>query len=219
MLKQSMVRQIVFIDGLGGRRYMRGRLIRHFEKLGYSVRCFDYSTSKPLQEIKIQLEAVLNDVAAKGAYHAIGYSFGGVLLRMILQGANASIPSPKRIVLLASPLTPMRLASILKNWRIYKALTGECGQLVANPDAMAGIPLPLAPTACIYGVWPWLGALGLFAGFELPHDGMVAADEALSGKFQLVAPVSASHAFIPAHPAALAAAGGWFGAALPAASA
>jgi len=210
-----MTKQIVFIDGLGGRRYMRGKLVRYFEKRGYSVRCFDYSaSSQSLEEIKVQLVALLREMAAHGEYDAIGYSFGGVLLSLLLQEANACMPAPRRIVLLASPLAPMRLAGALKNWRIYKALTGECGQLVASGHEMAKIPFPVVPTACIYGVWPWLGALGLFAGFRVPHDGMVAADEATSGNFHFTAPVSASHAFIPAHPAALSAAGEWFAAAL-----
>lgn len=211
-----MAKQLVFIDGLGGRRYMRGKLIRHFGKLGYSVHCFDYSaSSQSLREIKARLAEVLSEVAAQGEYHAMGYSFGGVLLRLVLQESNASMARPRRIVLLASPLAPMRLARALRNWRIYKALTGECGQLVADRDEMARIAFPSVPTACIYGIWPWLGALGLFAGFRLPHDGMVAADEAASDKFHFAAPISASHAFIPANASALAAASGWFAGALP----
>lgn len=206
-----MAKQLVFVDGVGGKRYMRGKLIRYFEQRGFSVHCFDYSaSSQPLLNMKAQLSAVLKEVAARGEYHAMGYSFGGVLLRLVLQELATSLAPPRRIVLLASPLASMRLASILKTWRIYKALTGECGQLVADPGAMAKIPFPSVPTACIYGVWPWLGALGVFAGFRLPHDGMVTKDEAAPEKFQFAAPISASHAFIPSHPSALAVAHGWF---------
>jgi hypothetical protein len=206
-----MTKQIVFIDGVGGRRYMRGKLIRYFEKMGYSVRCFDYSaSSQPLVEIMAQLVAVLKEVAASGEYYAMGYSFGGVLLRLVLHELGASIVVPRRIVLLASPLTSMRLASTLKNWRIYKTMTGECGQLVADANEMRKISFPSVPTACIYGVWPWLGALGIFAGFGFPHDGMVAKDEAAPEKFHFAIPIIASHAFIPANKSALAAVYGWF---------
>lgn len=209
--RQLTAKQLVFIDGVGGKRYMRGRLIRYFEKQGYSVRCFDYSaSSQSLSAMKTRLAAVLQEVAAHGDYHAMGYSFGGVLLRLVLQESGASLAPPRRIVLLASPLASMRLASRLKHWRIYKAMTGECGQLVADADEMAKIPFPSVPTACVYGVWPWLGALGIFAGFRLPHDGMVTKDEAAPEKFQFAAPISASHAFIPANPSALAVAHGWF---------
>jgi hypothetical protein len=206
-----MAKQLVFVDGVGGKRYMRGQLIRHFERAGYSVRCFDYSaSSQPLAQIKARLAAVLKEVAACGDYHAMGYSFGGVLLRSVLQEAVASLAMPRRIILLASPLAPMRLARRLRNWRIYRAMTGECGQVAADREAMAKISFPPVPTACIYGVWPWLGALGLFAGFKLPHDGMVAVDEATSDKFHLTVPISASHAFIPANASMLAAAHAWF---------
>jgi hypothetical protein len=213
-----MTRQLVFIDGLGGRRYMRGALIRHFERLGYAVRCFDYAAaSRPLRDIQAELTALLREVAVAGDYHAIGYSFGGVLLRSVLQDA-ASVPAPRRMVLLASPLKPMRLARALRNWRLYQALTGECGQLVADEEAMARIAPPPVPTACIAGVWPWLGALGLLAGFRLPHDGMVAADEATWAGADRFTAIRASHAFIPAHRDALAAASGWFDSLPPAAA-
>lgn len=206
-----MAKQLVFIDGVGGKRYMRGRLIRHFEQAGYSVHCFDYrAASQSVAEIKARLAAVLREVSARGDYCAMGYSFGGVLLRSVLQEAGASLALPRRIVLLASPLVGMRLAGALKNWWIYKALTGECGQIAADPAAMARVGMPATPTACIYGIWPWLGVLGFLAGFRRPHDGMVAADEAFSEQCQFAAPVRASHAFIPANAAALAAAQGWF---------
>ena len=206
-----MKKQLVFIDGVGGKRYMRGKLIRYFEKIGYSVHCFDYSaSSQSLFDIKARLAAVLKEVAVRGDYHAIGYSFGGVLLRLVLQESGDSIPAPARIVLLASPLMPMRLARTFKSWRIYKALTGECGQVAASADQMGKISFPPVPTACIYGVWPWLGALGIFAGFGFPHDGIVAADEPAPEKFEFAAPIRASHAFIPANQHALAAAYGWF---------
>lgn len=205
-----MAKQIVFIDGIGGKRYMRGKLIRYFQGMGYSVHCFDYSpSSQPLAEIKAQLTAFLKEISGKGEYHAIGYSFGGVLLRLVLQESCATFKNPRRAVMLASPAKHMRLVSAFRHWRIYRAMTGECGQLVANANAMQAIPFPALPTACIYGVWPWLGMLGLLIGFIPSHDGMVTADEAGPEKFQRAVPVNASHAFIPSNQQALAAAYDW----------
>lgn len=206
-----MAKQIVFIDGVGGKRYMRAKLIRYFRGVGYSVHCFDYSpSSQSLSEIKAQLTAFLKEVSALGEYHAIGYSFGGVLLRLVLQESAATLDAPRRAVLLASPTKNMRLVSAFRNWKIYRAMTGECGQLVADANAMRAIPFPAVPTACIYGVWPWLGVLGLLIGFKPSHDGMVTEDEAGPEKFQFAVPVNASHALIPSNRSALAAAYGWF---------
>jgi alpha-beta hydrolase superfamily lysophospholipase len=149
-----MPKQLIFVDGIGGKRYMRGRLIRFFSSRGYVVHCFDYSPSAQLlATIKTQLIGFLHDVAGKGEYFAIGYSFGGVLLRLVLQECKTLKASPSRIVLLASPVLSMRLARRVKNWRIYKAITGECGQVVADDATMARIAEPTIPTGCIYGIW------------------------------------------------------------------
>ncbi|MFZ3003254.1 MAG: hypothetical protein WA071_23270 [Undibacterium umbellatum] len=200
----SSTRQIVFIDGVGGKRYMRGKFVRYFERRGYTVRYFDYRvSSQPLDEIKKNLIEFLSSVARAGAYHAVGYSFGGVLLRSLNVQLREHNLQPERVVLLASPLRASRLASRLRDWKIYRAMTGECGQFAADEDCMNKVPMLDIPTAHVYGTWPWLGAFGLFFGFGLPHDGMVAADEAIPSSLALSAPISASHAFIPSNDAAL----------------
>ncbi|MFZ6798870.1 esterase/lipase family protein [Undibacterium sp. Di24W] len=203
--------QIVFIDGIGGKRYMRGGLIRFFSELGYSVDCFDYSASKQsLAEIKNRLRQFLTDVGTRGDYMAIGYSFGGVLIRQILQESGEGIRRPVRLVLLASPIREVRLSLRTSSWRIFKLLAGECGQVTANPAVMDRISMPEIPTACIYGVWPWLGPLGFFEGFQLPHDGMLAVQEVLAPDAEISIPIHASHAFIPNNREALIAIHNWF---------
>ncbi|MBI3728239.1 MAG: alpha/beta hydrolase [Burkholderiales bacterium] len=207
----SSTRQIVFIDGVGGKRYMRGKFVRYFEQRGYSVACFDYQVaSQSLDEIKKNLSDFLSRIGNAGDYHAVGYSFGGVLLRSLNEQLAPPL-RPRRIVLLASPLRAMRLARRLQDWKIYRFLTGECGQFAADDDLMNSVPLLDIPTAHIYGVWPWLGAFGVFFGFKFPHDGMVAADEALPSSQAHSVPVPASHAFIPLNDDALRAIEQWFG--------
>lgn len=72
----------------------------------------------------------------------------------------------------------------------------------------AGVPVLL-----LHGVTvSFAGNFG--AGFEFPHDGMVAEDEAVPGKFAFFASIGASHAFIPANKEALAAMHGWFNSAV-----
>jgi hypothetical protein len=203
--------QIVFIDGIGGKCYMRGGLIRFFSELGYSVDCFDYAASKQsLAEIKVRLRQLLSEVGARGDYMAIGYSFGGVLIRQILQESGEDFRTPSRLVLLASPVRAVRLALRTRSWRVFELLAGECGQVTASPTIMDRISMPAIPTACIYGVWPWLGPLGFFDGFKLPHDGMLAVEEVLVPNAELSIPIQASHAFIPNNREALKAIHNWF---------
>jgi len=209
-MQSDRTMQLIFVDGVGGRNYMRKPLVRFFERQGYSVACFDYrAASEPLEHIKRRLLDALAEMSARGPYVAIGYSFGGVLLRMVLAGNAGSIPNPMRIVLLASPVKGMRLAKALKSWKLYRFLTGEAGQLTASDSQMLAVPWPEVPVACVYGVWPWLGVLGFLAGFRAAHDGMLTAGEATSSLAAASIAVSASHGFIPQNGAALSAASMW----------
>jgi hypothetical protein len=206
-----MVKQLLFVDGVGGKKYVRGALIRHFERCGYVVHCFDYLPSKQsLADIKQNLTALMQTLAAKGEFDAIAYSFGGVVLRMLLQETTERALQPRRLVLLASPLKAMRLSRRIRDWRTYHWMAGECGQLVADETRMAAISVPPIPTASVYGVWPWLGALGIFAGFGFDHDGMVTADEACASEMITRFPISASHGFIPSNHEALNVMQKWF---------
>jgi len=202
--------QLVFIDGVGGKSYMRRGLVRFFTKRGYAVDCFDYSAStQSLADIKTRLRQRLEAIAARGDYVAIGYSFGGVLIRQILQEADERFQPPSRLVLLASPIRALRLSQRLSSWRIFKLLSGDCGHLTSDADAMDAIPMPTVPTACIYGVWPWLGPLGFFEGFQFQHDGMLAVAEVTSTSAEINIPIRASHAFIPGNRTALVAMHRW----------
>lgn len=206
-----MVRQIVFIDGVGGKRYMRGKLKTFFSSHGYEVHFFDYlASSQTLIDIKRELTAFLLTISEQGEYFAIGYSFGGVLLRLVIQECKTSVIFPAGIVLLASPVVSVRLSRRFRNWRIYKTLTGECGQLTANAEEMSKIGLPSMPTACIYGEWPWLGVLGLVEGYQLQHDGMLAVDEVVVPDFKFTVGITSSHALIPGSALALIAMRAWF---------
>ncbi|MDM4765064.1 alpha/beta fold hydrolase [Pelomonas sp. SE-A7] len=206
-----MVRQLVFVDGIGGRAAMRKQLRRFFAAEGYEVHCFDYRAgSESIGDIEARLAQLLASIAASGDYQLIGYSFGGVLARRVLLDASFDLPLPHRLVMLASPSAASTLSSRFRHWRLYRRLTGECGQLAADAEAMQAIGRPAVPTACVYGTWPWLGVLGLLVGFGNWHDGMLTRDEVAPQDFEQAVPMRVSHAFIPAHGPALQAMRAWF---------
>ena len=202
------MKHILFIDGVGGKPYMRGALVRYFAAAGYQVHCFSYTPSRQsLTEIKQALLATWSTLQSQAEPYVIGYSFGGVLLRLLL----AEHPELRacRLVLLASPLKAMRLSQRIQAWRSYHWTSGECGQLVAKQEAMQAIPMPNQPTALVYGTWPYVGALGFFAGFGFAHDGMVTAEEACALPAAQTIAVSASHGFITSNREALDAMRAW----------
>lgn len=208
-----MVQHLVFVDGVGGKRWMRGRLIAHFQRQGQQVHCFDYSPAQESVElIRARLRDRLRQIAGQGEFHAIGYSFGGVLLRLALADLHADGIQPVKVALLASPLTAMRLSMRLRRWGLYRWMAGDCGQFAAQPERMSGVPLPQVPTACVVGTYPWLGVLPWLCDRRLANDGMVATDEAHPPQHRHlpVFSVPASHAFIPSHTGALEALQAWF---------
>lgn len=183
---------------------MRGALVTFFERKGYHVHCFDYSaSSQPLEEITKRLTVFLTKISSNGEFHAIGYSFGGVVLRIALNQLKPASIQASKIILLASPLKAMRLSTRLRDWHIYRWLTGECGQFVANEKLMKEVPLPNIPTAFVVGTWPWYGVFWYLFGLKIENDGMVATDEELPPDSIPHFSVNASHAFIPSNSLAL----------------
>lgn len=183
---------------------MRGALVKFFERNGYQVHCFDYSaSSQTLKDITTRLTVFLTKISSNGEFHAIGYSFGGVVLRIALDQLKPVSIQASKIILLASPLTAMRLSIRLRDWRIYRWLTGECGQFVANNELIGKVPMPEIPTACVVGTWPWYGVFWYLFGLKFENDGMVATDEALPPDTIPHFSVNASHAFIPSNDRAL----------------
>ena len=199
-----MAKQIVFVDGVGGKRYMRGAFIKFFESKGYQVHCFDYSaSSQTLEDILTRLIDLLTKISSNGEFYAIGYSFGGVALRIALNQLKPSSIQASKIILLASPLKPMRLSTRLRDWRIYRWMAGECGQFIADNKLIEKVPMPENPTACVVGTWPWFGVFWYLFGLHIENDGMVATDEALPPHAIQSFFVNASHAFIPSNDRAL----------------
>ena len=193
--------QIVFVDGIGGRRYLRGRLFKHFVARGHACHYFEYRPSRhSFDDISAALLERLSAVARQGAYVLIGYSFGGVLARSVL-ASDALLMRPQRLVLVASPIRALRMCRRYANWAIFRWVNGDCGQLLASDSRMQAVGLPNVPTTCIYGIKGYTGPFAL-AGRE-PNDGMVAVAEAAPDLFDDVAAVNASHPFIAMCPAVL----------------
>src|SRR5471032_3009336 len=96
--------QIIFVDGIGGRRFLRGALLNHFAAHGHACHHFDYRPSREsLEQIRARLKDRFTSIAMAGPYVVIGYSFGGVLARSVLT-THPDLPQPERLVLVASPM-------------------------------------------------------------------------------------------------------------------
>lgn len=127
-------------------------------------------------------------------YAAIGHSLGGLILRTALADWPAELPLPRCVVMLGTPNQPPRLARRFQHWKLYRWVNGESGQLLAQPEFFAGLPVLTVPLTVIAGTRGWLPALSLF-GLE-PNDGVVAVAETHVSAHARVVQLPVSHTFM-----------------------
>ncbi|HET8714590.1 MAG TPA: hypothetical protein VFM16_02115, partial [Holophagaceae bacterium] len=108
-------------------------------------------------------------------YLAVGHSLGGLLLRKAISQLPAQA-RPAHLFLLGTPNHPSRLAQRLARRPIYRVLTGDAGQLLADADRMERLQLLDVPTTVVAGTAGprWRGTP---FGRE-PNDGIVALSQA-----------------------------------------
>lgn len=127
---------------------------------------------------------------ADDEYIVVGHSLGSVLARAVL----ARLPRPPlACFFLAPPTTACRAARNFAPRGLYRLLTGEMGLLLADPEFMRGLDVPLVPTIIYAGSAGPRGALSPF-GAEV-NDGILSLDETrLCGAVHEIVP--ALHTFI-----------------------
>lgn len=129
----------------------------------------------------------------RGADHPcilIGHSLGSVLIRGVLPRMSTA---PVACFFLAPPTCACRAARTLARFRLYRWLTGDMGQLLAQADFMDALPIPVVPTKIYAGTGGPAGRCSPFA--DGPNDGVLAVEETRIAGIPLET-VPASHTFI-----------------------
>lgn len=195
--------KILFVHGMGATRFDFLPNALRLKKSAYDIHYFSYYASfQSLALIRQNLKAKLLELAAAGDYAVIGHSLGGVLLREALIELADKLPgfrSPCHLFLLGSPISPTSVNHYLSRYRLYKWLSGECGQLVASEAAMAAIGLPRLSTTCVAGT---RGVRGRWSPFgNKPNDTVVLVSELHTEKFTDVVYLDCRHPSLPANAA------------------
>lgn len=166
----------LFVHGLGRSPLSGGPLLRRLRQAGMQTETFAYLAAfEDFEAIVARLKYQIARLAASDTYIVIGHSLGGVLLRAALNALPHGTALPTHVYLLGSPVLPSRLAARLKGRWIFRALAGDCGQLLGSPERMRAIGPVAAPTTGIAGVRGFLGSRGFF-GPDI-NDGVVALSE------------------------------------------
>lgn len=108
-------------------------------------------------------------------YLAVGHSLGGLLLRKAI-GGLPDAARPAHLFLLGTPNHPSRLAQKLRHRPIYRALTGDAGQLLADETRLRALEDLNLPITVIAGTAGPRWRTSPFA--DEPNDGVVSISEA-----------------------------------------
>jgi hypothetical protein len=169
------------------------RLRRRLKRAGHTPILFGYSpTFETLQGASGRLASLIARRVDTADYALVGHSLGTVIIRSALGRPGSRAPSV--CFFLAPPMLACKAARHFSRFRLYKWMTGEMGQLLAQDGFMRGLPMPPVPTRIYAGVGgpraSWL-PFGMEA-----NDGILSVSETSGGFAEQVIQVPALHTFI-----------------------
>ncbi|GGC58600.1 esterase/lipase family protein [Undibacterium terreum] len=188
--------RILYVHGMG-RSPVSGFAMRsRLRQNGHVFDSFHYSVAlESFDGICQRLSDRLQEIAAEGDYMVLGHSLGGVLLRAVIAKLPAGTRLPRRLFLVGSPTSPARLAVWLRNFFLYRWLTGDCGQLLGSEERMRAVPAASVPTTAMIGN---KGLHGRFSPFgDEGNDCIVAFSEVRADWADEIVHVPIVHAWQP----------------------
>ena len=190
--------QALFVHGMGRSPISGWRLLARLRAQGIHTHTLGYAaTFQSFASIHQRLVARINALSAHGDYVLIGHSLGGVLLRAAVASLTPGTRLPRQIFLLGSPIQPSCLAQKLQHNWLFRALAGDCGQLLASPTRMAAIEAGSVPTISVVGVSGWTGWLSPFK--DEANDGLVSVAEASAAWLTEEIRIPAWHTYLPSN--------------------
>lgn len=167
--------QAILIHGMGRTPASMLILAVRLRAAGIHPHFFAYSAAFERWETCVnRLEKFLHQHTQNNDFIIIGHSLGTVLTRGVLPKLTHK---PLACFFLAPPTKACLAAQRFAPFRLYKLLTGEMGQLLANPFFMSSLPLPDVPAKIYAGISGLRGCHSPF-GDKL-NDGVLAVEETL----------------------------------------
>lgn len=153
-------------------------LKRHLERRGYHVLNIGYpSRKKPIEALVGIVERKVHEsLPAASRVDFVGYSMGGLLLRLLLERYRPA--KLGRVVHLATPNHGSQWADLLKRFALFKRLYGPAGQQLGT-QTLCQLTASLRPIDYALGIlagdsWQhYLGACFVIPG---PSDAIVSVE-------------------------------------------
>ena len=167
--------QAILIHGMGRTPASMLILAMRLRSAGIRPHFFAYSAAFERWKTCVnRLESCIHQHTRNDEFIIIGHSLGTVLTRGVLPKLTHK---PVACFFLAPPTKACFAARKLAPLRLYKLLTGEMGQLLANPAFMDSLHLPDMPTKIYAGN---AGLRGRYSPFgEQANDGVLSVTETL----------------------------------------
>jgi pimeloyl-ACP methyl ester carboxylesterase len=184
---------VVLIHGMGRTPLSMLRLRRRLRRAGHRAILFGYSpTFESLDGATARLVRLIGRRVRSPRYALVGHSLGAVIIRNAL--GRLRDRAPTACCFLAPPMVACKAARFFSRFWLYRLLTGEMGQLLADSAFMQQLPLPAAPTR-IYAGTGGPRAAWLPFGMQ-PNDGILSVPEATGAFSGEVVEVPSIHTFI-----------------------
>ncbi len=157
---------VVLVHGLGRSRLSLRTLARRIENAGFATANVPYApTFHRFETLVADFHDFLVENVKTERYHLVGHSLGNILIRA--RFAHGYPTELGRIVMLAPPNHPPRLARKLHKFPPFRLWAGDSGQQLASREFYATLPTPTVPFGVI------AGDKGQRLTFGEPNDGIV----------------------------------------------
>jgi pimeloyl-ACP methyl ester carboxylesterase len=187
---------VLFVHGMGRSPISGWPMLYLLQRNGIKTTSFAYTSAlESFASIKARLMSRIIAIATTENYIVVGHSLGGVLLRAALNALPAVTIRPSHIFLLGTPIQPSCLAKRFKENILFRAIAGDCGQMLSSPVRMSEVGSLNEPTTSIVGV-RGIAITKSFFGKEL-NDGIVSISEASAKWISCQIQVPIIHTFLP----------------------
>jgi hypothetical protein len=191
--------QVLFVHGMGRSPVSGWPMLWKLRAAGLMTGTFGYRVSvEDFRSIRSRLLSCLASLAGRGDYVLIGHSLGGVLLRSAVNTLPPETRPPVHLFLLGSPQRPSLLARQLQSNRLFRMLTGDCGQLLSSSDRMNSIGHVAVPVTNVIGTQEFPVTRGAFNGE--PNDGVVSLSEVHAERIADQVAIPVVHTLLPSSP-------------------
>lgn len=187
---------VFLIHGMGRSPISMSLLGHRLRQAGHMTHFFGYSVALTAlesiaQRFARQVRATISETGVEGApFAVIGHSLGNVITRL---AADRLPDSFARFVMLAPPNRSPALARWMADNPVFRLMTGDAGQLLANETFFQELSVPSVPTLIVAGTaGPRNENLPLG---EATNDGVVSLEESRLGSVPLIT-LPATHTFL-----------------------